>query len=77
MGAVLCLYLSLTRTNIEGIALLSPTLMLDGWALPWHSFLLPFVYYTPAKYLYSFKESDPFGIKNTVTRKKSEQSPFQ
>ena len=69
MGALLALRLSAEFKNkVAAISLLSTTLSYDGWSLPWYKFLLPFAYYTPAGYIYSFKEREPYGIKNKALR---------
>lgn len=70
MGAVLALYLAYDEEEeVSSIATLSTTLFYDGWSLPWYRFLLPVAYYPPVKYFYSFKEREPYGIKNERMRK--------
>lgn len=69
MGALLALSLSAEfKGDVAAISLLSTTLSYDGWGLPWYKFLLPLAYYTPAGYLYSFEEREPYGIKNKALR---------
>jgi carboxylesterase len=69
MGALLALALSAEfKGDIAAISLLSTTLSYDGWGLPWYKFLIPLAYYTPAGYLYSFEEREPYGIKNKALR---------
>ncbi|UKL13119.1 alpha/beta hydrolase [Dissulfurimicrobium hydrothermale] len=69
MGALLALFLSAEfKREVAAIALLSTTLFYDGWGLPWYKFLLPLAYYTPAGYIYSFEEREPYGIKNKALR---------
>lgn len=69
MGALLALQLaSETGEEINSISLLSTTLFYDGWSLPWYKFLLPLMYYPPFRYLYSYKEAPPYGIKNERLR---------
>lgn len=69
MGALLALLLSAEfKGDVAAISLLSTTLSYDGWGLPWYKFLIPLAYYTPAGYLYSFKEREPYGIKNKALR---------
>jgi len=70
IGAVLALRLASERSSdIAAISLLATTLDYDGWSIPKYRFLLPIAYYTPARYLYSYKERFPFGIKNTNLQK--------
>ncbi len=71
IGAVLALGLAAERgRNIAALSLLSTTLFYDGWALPWYRFLLPLGYYTPLRHIYSFRERDPYGLKNVALRRK-------
>lgn len=70
IGAVLALRLASERpTEVAALSLLATTLDYDGWSIPKYRFLLPLAYYTPARYLYSYKERYPFGIKNANLRK--------
>jgi carboxylesterase len=69
IGAVLALRLAIERGDqVAALSLLSTTLFYDGWSLPKYTFLLPLAYYTPARYLYSYRERSPFGLKNTNLR---------
>ncbi len=69
IGAVLALRLAMDRSDeISALSLLATTLAYDGWSIPKYSFLLPIIYYTPLRYLYSYKERDPYGLKNTSLR---------
>ena len=69
MGALLALKLSADlEEEVSAISLISTTLFYDGWGLPWYKFLLPLAYYTPACHIYSFKEQEPYGIKNEALR---------
>ena len=70
MGAVLALHTALEfASDIQAIAAMSTTFQYDGWAIPWYGFLLPLNYYTPARYLYSYPEREPYGIKNERLRR--------
>ena len=70
IGAVLALRLASERPGeVAALSLLATTLAYDGWSIPKYRFLLPIAYYTPARYLYSYKERYPFGIKNANLRK--------
>lgn len=69
IGAVLALRLAIDRSkDIAAISVLSTTLFYDGWSLPKYAFLLPLAYYTPARFLYSYQERYPFGLKNKNLR---------
>ena len=71
MGAVLSLRLAAEKKGrVASLVLMSTTLAYDGWAIPWYSFLLPLVLYTPLKYLWSYKEGGSYGIKNDAMRKR-------
>ncbi|HKB61068.1 MAG TPA: alpha/beta fold hydrolase [Gallionellaceae bacterium] len=70
IGAVLSL--SVAAELGEGVAaltLLSTTLFYDGWSIPWYRFMLPLGYYTPFRYLYAYREREPFGLKNAQLRR--------
>lgn len=65
MGALLALLLADEFGNkISAVSCLSPTLFYDGWNIPWTKHLLPFVFTTPLKNFFYFKEERPYGIKN-------------
>jgi len=68
LGALLCLEIS-RNFPVRAQALLSPTLAIDGWNLPWYKFLLPLAFIPPFIWFYSYKESDPYGIKNESVRR--------
>ncbi|GGC63579.1 alpha/beta hydrolase [Undibacterium terreum] len=69
IGAVLGLRLAMDRGDeIAALSLLATTLAYDGWSIPKYSFLLPLAYYTPARYLYSYQERYPYGLKNENLR---------
>jgi carboxylesterase len=73
MGALLALYLANEEGDeVSSIATLSTTLFYDGWSLPWYKFLLPLFYLPPFKYLASYEERPPYGVKNERIRKKIE-----
>lgn len=70
IGAVLALSLaSEAGEEISGLSLLSTTLYYDGWSIPWYRFMLPLGYYTPFRYIYAYKEREPFGLKNEQLRR--------
>jgi len=69
LGAVLALAIGIKFKNeVTGIISLSTTLFLDGWRLPWYSFLMPLGLSTILRYYYNYPECDPHGIKNLKTR---------
>ena len=70
LGAVLSVVVAEERSNVAGVAALSTTLYLDGWALPWTRIFLPIGLHTMIRYFYMFPESGPFGVKNDNTREK-------
>ncbi len=70
IGAVLALSVAEEASEeISGLSLLATTLFYDGWSIPWYRFMLPFGYYTPFRYLYTYKEREPFGLKNEQLRR--------
>ena len=68
LGAVLAIAVAQKYKNVKGIIALSTTLFLDGWRLPWYSFLLPIGLTTLLRFYYTYPECDPYGIKNIKTR---------
>lgn len=55
--------------EVSALTLLSTTLWYDGWGIPWYRFLRYIGYYSPVRYLYSYREREPFGLKNKQLRK--------
>lgn len=68
LGAVLALNLAEENKDITGLICLSTTLFLDGWTIPWYSFLMPLGLNTILRYYYTFPEREPYGIKNEKVR---------
>jgi carboxylesterase len=69
MGALLSLHLSYEfGSEVAAVSLISTTLFYDGWSLPWFKFLLPIAYYPPIRFIYSYSEKEPYGIKNKPLR---------
>lgn len=69
IGAVLALSLAAEKGDeVAGLSLLATTLYFDGWSIPWYRFLLPLGYYTPFRYFYSYREREPYGLKNEQLR---------
>ena len=70
IGAVLALSVAEEASaEISGLSLLATTLFYDGWSIPWYRFMLPLGYYTPLRYIYAYKEREPFGLKNQQLRR--------
>lgn len=70
IGAVLSLSIAAELGDeVAALSLLATTLYYDGWSIPWYRFLLPLGYYTPFRYVYSYREREPFGLKNEQLRK--------
>jgi carboxylesterase len=70
IGAVLALSVAAEASDeISGLSLLATTLYYDGWSIPWYRFMLPLGYYTPFRYIYAYKEREPFGLKNEQLRR--------
>lgn len=55
--------------EVSALALLSTTLRYDGWSIPWYRFLRYIGYYSPFRYTYTYREREPFGLKNVQLRK--------
>jgi len=71
IGAVLALSLAAEKgSQISALSLLSTTLFYDGWGLPWYRFLMPLGFYTPLRTFYSYREREPYGIKNLHLRRR-------
>lgn len=69
LGAVLALAVAEKYSNeVKGIVPLSTTLFLDGWRLPWYSFLMPIALSTILRFYYNYPECEPHGIKNKKVR---------
>ena len=48
--------------------MLSTTLYLDGWRLPWYACFMPFGLHTIFRYYYEYPECEPYGVKNKRVR---------
>jgi len=70
LGAVLSLAIAEKYPDsVSGIISLSTTLFLDGWRMPWYSFLMPIGLSTIIRFYYTYPECEPYGIKNLKTRR--------
>lgn len=75
MGTLLAICLAAEHGDeVSALSLLSTTFFYDGWSLPWYKFLLPISYYPPFRYIYSYKEREPYGIKNKSMRERIVES---
>jgi carboxylesterase len=71
MGALLALRLAIDHPeDVAGVATLSATFFYDGWNVPRFSqrYLLPLALHTPLRYVWSYHEPPPFGIKDERIR---------
>ncbi|MCD7740314.1 MAG: alpha/beta fold hydrolase, partial [Candidatus Gastranaerophilales bacterium] len=69
LGAVLAIAIAQKYPDkVKGVIALSTTLFLDGWRLPWYSFMLPIGLSTLLRFYYTYPECEPHGIKNLKTR---------
>jgi carboxylesterase len=55
--------------EVAALTLLSTTLWYDGWAMPWYRAFRFLGYVRPFRYRYTYKEREPFGLKNPQLRK--------
>jgi len=68
-GANLSIAAALTAPEtLAGVIPLSTSIFLDGWSVPWYSFLLPLAYYTPVGFFWTYKETPPYGVKDERIR---------
>ena len=71
MGALLALKLAADHPQaVSGVATLSATFFYDGWNIPQfrQRYLLPIALYSPLRFLYSWHEPPPYGIKDERIR---------
>lgn len=70
IGATLSLSIAAELGDeVAALTLLATTLWYDGWGIPWYRFMRYAGYYTPFRYWYSYREREPFGLKNEQLRK--------
>ncbi len=69
MGATLALAVAARSKELLSVVLLSPVLQYDGWSVPWYWKLLTVVYDLGLRN-WSYKESEPYGIKNYEMRRR-------
>ena len=69
LGAVLSIAVAEKYPDkVDGIILLSTTLYLDGWRLPWYKCFMPLALATILRFYYKYPECEPHGVKNLKTR---------
>lgn len=69
-GGVMTLHLAAKRGDgVDGIALMSPTLWPDGWAVPWYFNFTRLILHKWFANLLFFPERAPFGIKDERLRR--------
>ena len=71
MGALLALEIAAAHSEeIDGIATLSATFFYDGWTVPRvrRKYLLPVLVHSPLRYVLSWREPSPYGIKDERLR---------
>lgn len=74
IGATLSLALAAERPDVHALSLLSTTLRYDGWTIPWYHVLLNLAYHTPLRRFYTFREAEPYGLKNEELRSRVARS---
>lgn len=73
MGATLALATAIRRKDVLALVALSPILRYDGWAIPWYSFLREIPYRLGFRN-WSYKESEPYGLRNVEMRRRVAKS---
>jgi carboxylesterase len=70
-GAVLSLNIAARYPDlIQGVAVLAPTLWLNGWMVPYHAYLFNIVLQKPVANQFDFPDLPPHGIKDEVIRQR-------
>ncbi|MGE0855366.1 MAG: alpha/beta hydrolase, partial [Hyphomicrobiaceae bacterium] len=68
-GAVLSLMLAARHPDlVQGTALFSPTLWINGWSIPWYARLFKLVRFRWLAGLMDFDDMEPYGIKDDRVR---------
>lgn len=67
MGATLALAMA-EQEDVDCLVLLGAALAYDGWAMPWYRFLLRLAPILPFAERYSYREAEPYGVKNPEMR---------
>jgi carboxylesterase len=64
LGSIIGLHLAIKRPElVQGVALFSPTLWVNGWAMPWYTKLFGLVRYKWIANLMQFPDAETLGIK--------------
>jgi carboxylesterase len=70
-GAVLSLNLAARYPHlIQGVAVLAPTLWLNGWMVPYHAYLFNIVLQKPVANQFDFPDLPPHGVKDETIRRR-------
>jgi carboxylesterase len=70
-GAILSLNLAARYPDlIQGVAVLAPTLWLNGWMVPYHAYLFNIVLQKPVANQFDFPDLPPHGIKDETIRRR-------
>jgi carboxylesterase len=70
-GAILSLNLAARYPDlIQGVAVLAPTLWLNGWMVPYHAYLFNIVLQKPVANQFDFPDLPPHGIKDEAIRQR-------
>jgi len=73
MGSTLALATAIRRSDILALVALSPVLRYDGWSIPWYTSLLDLPYALGIRN-WSYKESEPYGLRNIEMRRRVARS---
>jgi carboxylesterase len=69
MGAILALHHAVQYSDeVSALALYAPSLWLDGWGIPWYSYLFKLITQRWLAQMFPFAERDPWGIKDLRIR---------
>jgi carboxylesterase len=69
MGGILATHLAQNRPeDVHGLLLFAPTLKLDGWSMPWYSWIINYVRPLPIKLEFDLTEHEPYGLKDERVR---------
>ncbi len=68
-GANLALALAIKYPqSVDALVLLSTSIWVDGWSIPFYQWLLPVALFTPLGVFWKYREKEPFGVKNERIR---------
>ena len=68
-GANLALALSIRHPcAVDALVLLSTSIWVDGWSIPFYQWLLPLALFTPLGVFWKYREKEPFGVKDERIR---------